>query len=91
MDLSLASKKRRSVESEEKENRNERTDDRAKKMKVTTADQSKIRDQIVEEFRKRSLEIPFQMIGKNLNDYLSHHNSCRLFSHCRCTRSSRNE
>jgi hypothetical protein len=69
------SNKRRFMESEEKENQNDKTNDRAKQMKITTDDRSIIRNQIIKEFQKRSLEIPFQMIGKNLDGYCSHNNS----------------
>lgn len=81
MNFSLASNKRHCMESEEKENRNEKIDNHAKKMKATTDDQSVIRDQIIEEFRKRSLEASFQMISKNFDDYFSYRSSC-LFFHC---------
>jgi hypothetical protein len=76
----MLSKKRRFMESEEKENQNGRTDDHAKQMKITTDDRSKIRNQIIEEFQKRSLEIPFQMIGKNFDGHCSHYNLYLFFA-----------
>jgi hypothetical protein len=76
---SSSSTKRRLLSCEEKENnQNDNRNDGVKKTKTMPDDQMKIRNQVIEEFRNRNLEIPVQMIGGSLDGYFTNYKSLSL-------------
>jgi hypothetical protein len=77
---SISSTKRRLLSSDEKENnQKDNNNDGAKKTKIMLDDQMKIRNQIVEEFLKRNLEVPVHMIGEHFVDHCTNYKSLSLF------------
>ena len=70
MATSCLSPKRRSSDNDDeaKENNQQYTSSTGmKRTKVMIDEQMKIRNEIVDEFRKRDLSIPFQIIGNNFD------------------------
>jgi len=67
------------LSTQKENNQNDNSNDGVKKMKIMLDDQMKIRNQIIEEFRKRNLEVPVHMIGKSL---VSHCAKCKSLSIC---------
>ena len=80
MTSSSASAKRHLLPYEEKENNQmDENNGSVKKPKIMSDDRIRLRQQIVEEFRKRDLKVSVQMIGKNLD---RHCTDCKSLSFC---------